>query len=273
MAKKDDVILIIAKAFSKQKFTLEETEISKDFTISTLVAEYGLSDVQALEVINWCVLSCASLGNKREVLEENVFKYLNRFRKNSVEKIFKELMHPKSNSLVVFNFLRDVSILNKIIFREKGLKDYRDEKKDHPPESDWNIQRMENIARKLFTLQKEFEKFGVKSARISESLEFSELNQKAASMSINAKLNTMSKDAYYKEDLTTMVRPLMRSIKKYYKISNKQLQDLAGRFAIFIEQILKPLVEELNKYKNAVKYGTVSLDRDANRPKRIPEIN
>jgi len=84
MAKKDDIILIIAKAFAKERFTEEETKISKELTITTLIAEYGLNDIQAKEVIKWCVLSCASLGNKREVLEENFFKNLFKRKKSGI---------------------------------------------------------------------------------------------------------------------------------------------------------------------------------------------
>ena len=80
MAKKDDITLIIAKAFSKQRFTKEETNISRDLTITTLVDEYGLNDIQAKEIIKWCVLSCASMGNKREVIEESFFGNL--FKRN-----------------------------------------------------------------------------------------------------------------------------------------------------------------------------------------------
>ena len=76
MAKKDDITLIIAKAFARERFTEEETKISKELTITILITEYGLNDIQAKEVIKWCVLSCAALGNKREVLEEN---FLSRF--------------------------------------------------------------------------------------------------------------------------------------------------------------------------------------------------
>ena len=63
MAKKDDIILIIAKAFAKEIFTKEETLISKELTISALVTEHGLNDVQAHEVMKWCVMSCASLSS------------------------------------------------------------------------------------------------------------------------------------------------------------------------------------------------------------------
>ena len=84
MAKKDEVTLIIAKAFAKIRLTEEETKISKEFTITDLVTEHGLNDIQAKEVIKWCVLSCASLGNKREVLEENFFKNLFKKKKSNI---------------------------------------------------------------------------------------------------------------------------------------------------------------------------------------------
>tara|TARA_A200000159_G_scaffold72592_1_gene67356 strand:- start:3016 stop:3954 length:939 start_codon:yes stop_codon:yes gene_type:complete len=71
MAKKDDITLIIAKAFAKERFTKEETTISRDFTISSLVTEYGLNDIQAKEVMKWCTISCAALPLETSLLEEN----------------------------------------------------------------------------------------------------------------------------------------------------------------------------------------------------------
>ena len=76
MAKEEDITLIIAKAFSKQAFTKEETTISRDLTVSQLVTEYGLNDIQAHEVMKWCVMSCASIPVESKVLEENFFKSL-----------------------------------------------------------------------------------------------------------------------------------------------------------------------------------------------------
>lgn len=76
MAKKDEVILIIAKAFGRQKFTPEDTLISKQLSMSTLVDEYFLTVDQAGEVLKWCLISCASISAKSEILEENFFKRL-----------------------------------------------------------------------------------------------------------------------------------------------------------------------------------------------------
>ena len=82
MAKKDEVILIIAKAFGRQKFTLEDTLISKQLSMSTLVSDYCLTVDQAEEVLKWCLISCASIPVESKVLEENFFKNLFK-RKNS----------------------------------------------------------------------------------------------------------------------------------------------------------------------------------------------
>mgnify|MGYP001215354095 CR=1 FL=1 len=85
MAKKDDITLIIAKAFSKQRFTKEETTISRELTIATLVKDYGLNDIQAQEVIRQCVLSCASLSAERQFLEKEVLEesfFGNIFKRN-----------------------------------------------------------------------------------------------------------------------------------------------------------------------------------------------
>lgn len=72
MAKEDKVILIIAKAFGKQKFTQEDTLISKQLSMSTLVGDYCLTVDQAEEVIKWCLISCASLPPSEEVLNEGL---------------------------------------------------------------------------------------------------------------------------------------------------------------------------------------------------------
>tara|TARA_B100001287_G_C22644916_1_gene512161 strand:+ start:907 stop:1119 length:213 start_codon:yes stop_codon:yes gene_type:complete len=56
MAKKDDITLIIAKSFSKQKLTESEKDICKDFSILKLITEHGLNDIQAKEVIKWCCM-------------------------------------------------------------------------------------------------------------------------------------------------------------------------------------------------------------------------
>jgi len=56
MAKKDDVILIISKSFSKQRFTNKEIGLCKDLSISKLIIDHGLTDVQASNVISWCCM-------------------------------------------------------------------------------------------------------------------------------------------------------------------------------------------------------------------------
>ena len=275
MAKKDDVILIIAKSFSKQAFTIKETEVSKEFTIASLVTEYGLSDVQALEVINWCILSCAALGNKRDVLEEGMFSFLDKFKKNKAEIAFKALINTKSNAIGIPEFLRDVSSLLSTIHKEGGIKDYitvnNQTKRDHPPESDWQILRLKKILGKLLTLEREFKKAVPTSAR--KMVEFYEpgignLNQKAASIKIMQKLGKYLEDGsyttlhqgYYDKglDLTRLVRPLLRKAGKYkfegkYKLSKKEVNKLALRFELFIANLKNQLENELNKYGSAIK--------------------
>ena len=74
MAKKDDVILIIAKSFSQDPLTPEECKLSCQITLSELIKEYGLNDIQASQVINWCVISNRKVqAYEKEVLEENIF--------------------------------------------------------------------------------------------------------------------------------------------------------------------------------------------------------
>ena len=292
MAKKDDIILIIAKSFGKERFTKEETKISKELTVLTLVKDYGLNDIQAQEVIKHCVLSCASLEAERqmlekEVLEEGLFSFLDKFKKNKVEIAFRSLMHTKSNSIGIPEFLRDVSTLLSTIHQEGGIQDYRDNKKDHPPESDWNIQRLKKIAGKLLALETEFRKAVPSSARkIKEYFEpeTKNLNQKAASMKIMMKIGKYLDDGSYDTlsqgyydrglDITRMVRPLLRRAGQYkfqgkYKLSRKEVHKLAYRFELFIKHLIEQLNEELVKYTNAVDHGSAAyLSRNMPRPRQ-----
>ena len=279
MEKKDDIILIIAKALSKnkQKLTPKEIKICKDLSAIKLVKDYGLNDIQANEVIKWCVTCCSIDDLENKVLEEGIFSFLDRFKKNKVEKVFKDLMHPKSNSLAIFNFLRDVSMLNKIIFREKGIKDYRTTSRNHEPKHDPNIQRINKIIKMLTIFQKEFDSISkrtdnvvVKSARrVSESFEIKEVDQKSATLNISNKLNRITDNPYYTRDLMLGIRPYLRSVGNHYKLNRKERKELAARFANLTQQLLSTLKEELHKYMNAVEHGVLSLDREANKPMRI----
>ena len=56
MAKKDDIILIISKSFSKQRLSNKEIELCKDLSVAKLVIDHGLNDVQASNVISWCCM-------------------------------------------------------------------------------------------------------------------------------------------------------------------------------------------------------------------------
>jgi hypothetical protein len=271
MEKKDEILLIIAKSFGKQRLTKEEVLISKNLSVSFLISKLNLTVDQSQEVINWCVISCASLQSSTEILEEGLFNFLNKFKKDKSEVAFKGLIEKKSNAQLIPSFLRDVSELITIIQKEGGIKDYRDNKKNHPPSSDWNVERITNITRKLLTLEFEFKKFGsTKSARISESFDVKDLNQKAASMSINMKLSKMNSNGYYnKRDLTTMVIPMLREAQRHYKLSRKERDSLAKRFYLFILNLKNSLTEVLSRYYDATKHGTISLSRNENRPKQI----
>ena len=280
MAKKEDVTLIIAKSFGKNKLTYEETKTSRTLTISCLIKEYGLNYIQAKEVIKWCVLSCAAMGKKREaieseVLNEGMFSFLDKFKKNKAEIAFKVLINTKSNAIGIPEFLRDVSSLLSIIHKEGGIKDYitvnNQTKRDHPPESDWQILRLKKILGKLLTLEREFKKAVPTTARkMVEYYEpnINDLNQKAASIKIMQKIGKYFDDGsyttlnpgYYDKgiDLTKMVRPLLRKAGEYkfegkYKLSKKEVNKLALRFELFIANLKNQLQNELNKYGSAIK--------------------
>jgi len=66
MAKKDDIILIISKCFSKQRFTNKEIDTCKDLSIAKLIVDHGLNDLQASQVINWCCMQQKYLTKEEE---------------------------------------------------------------------------------------------------------------------------------------------------------------------------------------------------------------
>lgn len=69
MAKKDDIILIISKAFSKQRFLQKEIELCKDLSVLKLIVDHGLTDTQASNVINWC---CMQQKFSNKIVEEDL---------------------------------------------------------------------------------------------------------------------------------------------------------------------------------------------------------
>ena len=65
MAKKVDVTLIIAKSFSNQYLDEKECELCKDLDLKNLINVYGLNDIQASKVINWCIISQRKIQNQQ----------------------------------------------------------------------------------------------------------------------------------------------------------------------------------------------------------------
>lgn len=270
MAKKDDLILIIAKSFARQQLTKSELELCKSMTYTNLIVDHGLNQHQSSEVIKWCKLCCSTAYKSEDLLEEGFFgnifnKFSNKKRDKTVEKIFKSLISGNYSNIELFQFILDCSALVKAIEREKGISDYRVGEKDHPPEHDWNVQRIQNISRKLFTLQKEFEKIGIKSARkVNESFsnfDRDKLNQKALSIKISYKLNAMSKESYYNKDITTLIRPFMTAVKSKFNLKENQLQELSSRISLFLSNLIDELNESLANYNDAVTHGKLSLSR------------
>ena len=93
MAKKDDIILIIAKSFSKAPLTEKECEDCNTLSVSSLIEEYGLTDIQASEVINWCVISNRKL--KLEKSQEPINEIFGLFKKK------KSITKEKAQSIIV----------------------------------------------------------------------------------------------------------------------------------------------------------------------------
>jgi len=112
MAKKDDIILIIAKSFSKDPLTVKECEHAALLTISELISEHGLYDIQASQGMNWCVISKRKLNQSKEILEENFFSRLfGKKNKNIVspEKVKQTIESTLNNSLFV-QYIRLIKI-------------------------------------------------------------------------------------------------------------------------------------------------------------------
>ena len=56
MAKKDEIILIIAKGISSIPLTSKELELCCELDQVSLVADHGLNELQSRQVMNWCSL-------------------------------------------------------------------------------------------------------------------------------------------------------------------------------------------------------------------------
>lgn len=110
MAKKDDIILIISKSFSKQKLTNKEIGLCKDLSISKLIIDHGLTDVQASCIINWCCMQQRFFKSEEQLqledennlkqayIAEGIFDFLKKPSKNDDTALRKNLrkMHNPS---------------------------------------------------------------------------------------------------------------------------------------------------------------------------------
>ena len=143
MAKKDEVTLIIAKSFAKQRLTPKERELCCDLTISELIKDYCLNDIQADHVVQWCALQQSSLkhSEQKEMLEEGFFSNIkDRFKKKPVdlEKAVKTNIEISGdlNDTALGSYLKHVSsfvsrVESKGLYRKKlpaikKIKDYND---------------------------------------------------------------------------------------------------------------------------------------------------
>jgi len=124
MAKKDDIILIIAKSFGKQKLNKEEVEICKSLSVVELISEYGLTQDQSQEVIKWCTISCSSLPNS-SLLEENFFKRL--FSKNKKNKSKIKEKSAREIYVAFMNYMKnysdDLNTVGEFLFNARNFND------------------------------------------------------------------------------------------------------------------------------------------------------
>jgi hypothetical protein len=68
MAKEEDIILIISKSFSKQRLSNKELKLCKDLSVTKLITDFGLNDIQASSVVSWCCMQQRYLKKEEEVL-------------------------------------------------------------------------------------------------------------------------------------------------------------------------------------------------------------
>lgn len=123
MAKKDDFIMIIAKAFSHQDFSKEEKDLCCDLTMSCLITDYGLNDIQAKEVMNWCAIqhSKSSSSFEKDVLEEGLFDFLSKNKKLMSVKEVKSFINKKSGSNIFPSYMKTLKTIINSFLSSEGL--------------------------------------------------------------------------------------------------------------------------------------------------------
>jgi hypothetical protein len=90
MAKKDDVILIIAKCFNRDSLSNEEINLVKDITIISLINDHTLTELQAQTVHSWIThqekMQDLKFENNQEKINE-IFNWIkNKFKKGKSSK-------------------------------------------------------------------------------------------------------------------------------------------------------------------------------------------
>jgi len=118
MAKNDEITLIIAKAFSRQPLTEKEKDICCELTVSKLVSDHCLNDIQAKLVIQWCALQKANIAYdpKDDLLNEGLFDNL--FKRKSKKKDFDKIVKVH---LEISSKVKD-TVLGRFIFKANKLK-------------------------------------------------------------------------------------------------------------------------------------------------------
>jgi hypothetical protein len=136
MGKKEDHTLIIAKAFSNQRLTLEEINQCKNWSITYLITEMGLNDIQSEEVIRWCALSHTahsatdsssiikegffdSLRSEKSLTKKKTKLALNLIKKSVVSKIRSDAFNDSSR---IFSILNRLDVVKQNLVDEDTIK-------------------------------------------------------------------------------------------------------------------------------------------------------
>ena len=126
MAKNDEITLIIAKSFSKQQLTEKEKEICCNLTISELVNNHGLNDIQSKHVMQWCAMQKANIAyeGKEHLLSEGLFdKLFKNKSKNNVD---------LSKDAVLVNAVQTIDgKAFTVVFRKKKVENRKLKKRNH----------------------------------------------------------------------------------------------------------------------------------------------
>lgn len=251
MAKNDEITLIIAKSFSKQQLTEKEKEICCNLTISELVNNHGLNDIQSKHVMQWCAMQKANIAyeGKEHLLSEGLFdKLFKNKSKNKYNEIVKKYITSANKNEDVEHislFLRKVAAVTTFI-EKRGLSTF--EKKANVPKE----KGLNNLLNRALDVENSNSRLSAQS----ESLK----NLKEIADFIKGMHDAINTD-----------KPKITSAKKSFK-ENRELSSYANKPRRKIDQALltlklytkRPVFEGPDKKKRAANALIKTISRQSN---------